>query len=232
MFVKLLKTGLCLAWALFLAWLLTYGKGELVRLLHPRLWWVLGAAIVVLILFLFTLLSPFRTKGNSTSLWVETTSLFILFIPFLYFYLAKDARLDETSLQNRIIQNDDGAYLNLLPTFGISGDSESEGMLFMKILRDPESYADTEVEVTCQSFVGDTLPENTAMCYRYMITCCAADALPAFIFLKHGEESIENNQWIKVRGPVSVIENNDMKFPSVEVEEINYVEEPDFPWIM
>ena len=232
MFLKLLKIGLCLAWAVFLAWLLTYGKGELVRLLHPRLWWILGAAIVVLILFLVTLLSSLRIKGESKSLWVEMSSLCILFIPFLYFYLAKDARLDETSLQNRIIQNDDGVYLNLLPTFGIPEGSESEGMIFMKILRDPESYSGTEVEVTCQSFVSDTLPENTAMCFRYMITCCAADALPAFIFLQHEEESIENNQWIKVRGPVSIIENNGMKFPSVQAEEINYVEEPDFPWIM
>ena len=233
MVLRLFNIALLSLWATFLLWLLTYGKSDLIRLLHPRLWWVLSIAVVVLILFLVSLIfSREDSKQNKLAL-LELPGLLILAIPLLYFFIAKDARLDATSLHNRIIKNDNGAYQNTLPDFEVFGLSKSPEMLFSKILRDPKKYENQDVEVVCQSFVNEELPENTAMCYRFMITCCAADAMPAFIFLSHSDEqTIENNKWIKVNGPLSIIDNNGMEFPSVEAKSIEYVEEPAFPWAM
>lgn len=218
-------------WTAFLVWLLTFGKSDLIRLLHPRLWWVLYIAIVVLVFFLVSLLLPSRKEENQRPLLFELPGLVILFIPLLYFLLAKEARLDGYSLKNRIIQNDHGSYLNNLPPFDIVDDTKSSGMVFSKVLRNPRKYENRDVEIVCQSFVNEKLPENTAMCYRYLITCCAADALPAFLFLNYTNAAeIENDRWIKISGPLSIIRNNDMEFPSVTVDTIEYVEEPAFPW--
>jgi putative membrane protein len=233
MILRLLNIALLSVWAVFLVWLLTFGKSDLIRLLHPRLWWVLCIAVVVLVFFLISLIISHEQTEKKKSLLLEFPGILILLIPLLYFFVAKDARLDGSTLQNRIIQNDNGVYLNNLPSFEIFDDSESSDMFFSKILREPQKYEGQDVEIVCQSFVNEELPEKIAMCYRYMITCCAADALPAFIFLSHLEEfELKNNQWVKVNGPLSIIRNNEMEFPSVKIDTIEYVEEPAFPWAM
>lgn len=233
MILRILNIALLLLWTTFIVWLLTYGKGDLIRLLHPRLWWILGVAVVVLILFFVSLIIPAGQTEKRRSLLYELPGVLILLTPLMYFLTAKDARLDGTSLQNRIIQNDSGIYLNNLPSFELFDDSLSPDMAFSKILRKPQKYEGQDVEIVCQSFVSEELPDDTAMCYRYMITCCAADALPAFVFLKHQNElTIQNDQWIKVNGPLSIIRNNNMVFPSIEVRILEYVEEPVFPWAM
>lgn len=233
MVLRLFNIALLSLWAIFLLWLLTYGKSDLIRLLHPRLWWVLSIAIVVLILFLVSFIMSRGNSEKNKSIIVELPGLLILLIPLLYFFIARDARLDATSFHNRIIKNDNGMYQNNLPDFEIFGLSKSPDMLFSKILREPKTYENQDVEIVCQSFVHEELPENTAMCYRYMITCCAADALLAFVFLSHSDDQIiENDKWVKVNGPLSIIKNNEMEFPSVEVKSLEYVEEPTFPWAM
>ncbi|MDJ0622144.1 MAG: TIGR03943 family protein [Desulfocapsaceae bacterium] len=233
MLFRLLNILLLLIWAVFLVWLLTYGKSDLIRLIHPRLWWVLGIAVIVLVFFLLSLIISNRQTESKKNMLLKLPGILILLIPVMYFFIAKDARLDGASLQNRFILDHDGFYLNNLPPFDLFDDSKSSEMVFSKILRDPNKYEDQDVEIVCQSFVHEELPENTAMCYRYLITCCAADALPAFIFLSHqDEQEIENNRWVKLNGPLSIIKNNDMEFPSVKIESIEYVEEPAFPWAM
>ena len=233
MILRLLNIVVLFVWAVFLAWLLTYGRGDLIRLLHPRLWWVLCVAGFVLILFLTSLIIPHGHKENRKTILAEFPGVVILIVPLVYFLLAKDARLDGASLNNRIIKDDNGMYLNNMPSFNIFSESKSGETSFSKILREPKKYVDQDVEIVCQSHVDENLPDNTAMCYRYFITCCAADALPVFFFLSHQDGmEISNDRWVKVNGKLSIIINDDMEVPSVNVETIENVEEPAFPWVM
>lgn len=233
MILKILTIALLSVWTAFLVWLLSFGRGDLIRLLHPRLWWILGFASIVLILFLLSLIISHGHKESRNNLLFELPGIVILVIPLIFFFIAKEARLDATSLQNRLIQNDDGMYLHNLPSFEIFDESNANDMSFSKILRGPKKYENQDVEIVCQSFVNDKLPESTAMCYRYMITCCAADALPVFFFLSHQNTvEIENDRWIKVGGLLSIIRKNNMEFPSIKIDTLEYVEEPAFPWAM
>ena len=230
--LRLLNIVVLFVWAAFLGWLLIYGRDDLVRLLHPRLWWILYVAGFVLILFVISFIISHGHRESKKTIF-ELPGVLILLVPLVYFVIAKDARLDGASLQNRIIKNDEGLYLNNLPSLGSLGGSKSGEMSFSNILRDPQKFVDQEVEIVCQSYVNADLPDNTVMCYRYFITCCAADALPVFFFLEHQDElEIKSDQWVKVSGPLSIIETDDTEVPSVKVEKIEYVEEPAFPWVM
>ena len=95
-----------------------------------------------------------------------------------------------------------------------------------------EKYTGKAAEAICQTFVDKRLPENIAMCYRYLITCCAADAQPLFIFL-HVPKSltIENDKWIKTSGKVSMVSNNNVAIPMLQINSITYVKEPVFPYV-
>lgn len=232
MILSWFKILVLVVWLLFLGWLLSYGKNDLVRLLHPRLWWILYAAFWVLLIYLVA----FWRKGDwgkQKGSLLELPGLLILLVPVLYFLHAKDARLDGATLQNRIIANDNGIYLHVPPFLPGAGDGSADEMVFSKIFRDPKEYLEEEVEVVCQSFVHEDLPENTAMCYRYLITCCAADAMPIFLILKETEgHALENDRWVKVTGPLSLHHNNGVDFPAIRLKKAEYVKEPSFPWAM
>lgn len=201
------------------------------RLLHPRLWWILCVAAVVLMAFSASIIISGTQAKSKRGMLFEIPGMLILLVPLLFFLLAKEARLDGTSLENRIIQNDHGVFLNTLPSVGIPDGSGSSDMSFSQVLRDPKKYENQDVEIVCQSYVHDQLPENTVMCYRYLITCCAADALPAFFFLEHPEKlEIKNNEWVKVKGPLSITHYDNMEFPTVNIDAVQYVAEPAFPW--
>ena len=233
MILRIFNLLILCCWAALLGWLLTFGKSDLIRLIHPRLWWILGVGVVVLILFIVSLFTSSLKEVNKRFFLFELPSFLILLVPLAYITLAKDARLDSSSIQSRLSQAGDGMLQNALPSFSAPGGFNSIDMMFSKVIHQPQKYENEEVEVVCQSFTNEQLPENIAMCYRYMITCCAADALPVFLFLQYTESvDVESDRWVKVKGLVSIIKNDQVEVPAVKVDTIEYVEEPDFPWAM
>ncbi len=231
MMLRLLHLGMITVWALFLGWLLSYGRADLMHLIHPRLWWIIGLGVAVLCLFIISIVKSFSKPSQNKSSFLELPSLLVLLVPLVFFLLAKDARLSGVAAQNRFAKTDNGMYLNTSLPSEPASTPESKQLPFSQIIREPEKYENQEVEIICQSFGNEKLPENTMICYRYLITCCAADALPVFVFLTDiNKQEIEYHRWIKVTGPFSLQENFERKFPTVKVDQWKYVEEPDFPW--
>ena len=124
MIVRILNIVLLSVWAVFLFWLLTFGKSDLIRLLHPRLWWILYIAVVILLLFLASFITTSGKTEQRKSILFEFPGILILLIPLMYYFIAREARLDGASLHNRIIKNDNGVYLNNLPYFGLIDESK------------------------------------------------------------------------------------------------------------
>jgi putative membrane protein len=75
------------------------------------------------------------------------------------------------------------------------------------------------------------LPKNNVICYRYLITCCAADAHPLFIVLQRPKGlAIENDAWISTRGKITLIQkHNQSSCPGNK--DARYVNEPAFPYL-
>ena len=87
--------------------------------------------------------------------------------------------------------------------------------------------------MVCQTLVDRRLPPNIVMCYRYLMNCCAADALPLFLFIKHQEGAeIANDQWIHAKGTVGIQKNEGIEVPVLELQRMVAVEEPPFPFLL
>lgn len=102
------KIVLLAVWAFFFGWLVTLGRQELARLLHPTLWWFVVCASVILILFLLVNLGRRVTEDRQSSSTGKWSSLFILLVPLLYFIHAQSARFNTDTLTTRILQTEDG----------------------------------------------------------------------------------------------------------------------------
>jgi putative membrane protein len=240
--LQIVKIIILAAWAAFFGWLATFGQQQLGRLLHPSLWWLVGAATVVLILFLAVNLCRQLPAAHQGDGWLKWPALLILLVPLLYFIPAQSGRFGAETLAKRGIQttagfipqavntkaeDDDNGYPPPLPPRKADTD-----IPLPKLAMNPENYEGQEVEIVCKTFVDERLPSDLFMCYRYLITCCAADAMPVFVFVKYPEaRSVKNDQWIRAKGAFSRIENAQIMVPSIQTEKVEYIDEPPFPYL-
>jgi uncharacterized repeat protein (TIGR03943 family) len=233
MILHLLKAITLLIWAAFLFWLFFAGQDHLIRLLHPRLWWLVFSGAIIFLLFLVLHISRKPAPQNKNETLLRLPAIVLLSLPLLFFFQAKDARFDQRTFMNRGLQGDHGFIQGGIPKVpGEKRTVQKSEISVMDLIREYDKYQDSEVELVCQTFVDSRLPANLSMCYRYLITCCAADAMPAFIFLRHPETlAITNDAWVKVKGHVALIESQEATVPALEIKTVTYVEEPDFPWV-
>jgi putative membrane protein len=227
------------AWSLFLVWLIAFGRSDLGRLLHPRLWWLVVCGAIIFLIFLVRQTIGFARRPTIVDNRWQWPSLLILLLPLLYFSQIPGARFNNDTFKTRSLSTVGDSFQKEEPVgdpgpgiiSAVPTDQPGEVGL-MKLYTEQEKFLDKEVSVVCQTFVDDRLPENTAMCYRYMITCCAADARPLFIFLQHPETlTIKSDKWIKTQGKMTLIKNQELTVPALVVEAVDYVAEPALPFI-
>ena len=230
-----LEIGLLGLWAFFFSWLVTLGQKDLARLLHPGLWWLVACASVILILFLMVNLKRQVSGYRKKSLQMQLPSLLILLLPLLYFTHAQSARFNTNTFTTRSLQTEDGflqGNFDERVAAEIMEYEENKEVSLTRLFMQAKKYTGKEVEVVCQTFVDERLPDNLIMCYRYLMTCCAADARPVFIFIDPPEETVvENDKWLRVKGTVSIIGEPGKEVPIIAPDSILYVKEPKFPYI-
>jgi putative membrane protein len=68
--------------------------------------------------------------------------------------------------------------------------------------------------------------------YRFMINCCAADALPLAIALDADKaEAFENDQWVQVDGIFDLHQINGKPVPMVSKPQIKPIAAPAVPYL-
>ena len=229
---------LCLLglWGVFFCWLVTLGQEHLARLLHPGLWWLVVSGAVILILFFVVNLKRQVTKNHQDSFLMQLPSLLILLLPLLFFTHAQSARFNSSTFTTRSLQTEDGYVQGSFEARAAAEIREYEEgnkeVRLTDLFMNAKKYTGKEVEVVCQTFIDERLPDSLVVCYRYLITCCAADARPVFVFVDPPEGiTVENDKWIKVKGPVSLVSGTPGKeVPSISPDSILYVKEPKFPY--
>lgn len=107
-----------------------------------------------------------------------------------------------------------------------------ESVSFSQIIIDPKQYTGRKVEVVCQVLSDQRLPSSQFICYRFRISCCAADALPVYLFVeKQGHQVPVNDSWVRVQGMLSTHKVNGAPFPLIHADGIHADKEPSFPFV-
>lgn len=243
MITRLLQAGIMAAWAVFFLWLVAFGQNELARLLHPRLWWLVLCGALILVLFFVVVASRLTEPHSAGPLRWQWPSFVILLVPLLYFVPMKTARFDSQTFLSRStsieapfeppvgeqdseIVPDDAA----LPS---QEEAEEDDASFGRIALNPQQYDGKTVEVACQTLNDQRLPDNLFICYRFRITCCAADAQPVFLLVEKGAAAAApaNDSWVKVKGPLSIRQMEGMRFGLIKEATVTPGKEPIFPFV-
>ncbi len=89
-----------------------------------------------------------------------------------------------------------------------------------------------EVTVRGMVYRDDRLPPNTIVLFRFVITCCAADAWPASTFVTApGITALPRDRWVAVRGTVRAGRVADMDVPVIHAKGFMPVRPPANPYV-
>lgn len=273
----LLKSLLFCCWAVFLGWLVSWGRLDLAHFLHPRLWWIVAAGAVVLAFFFLATIGGIR-RNSSTLSSAELSGIVVLFVPLLFFPVARHAQLDSRGLEERLSSSrnaypakvqvqkrerpvaenpadsfqeedtwggDNGGGLPLTPPVDSYNPlsvqalndavKEASETPLSSIVFQREEYDGKRVTLICKTAESKslpTLPPGIVLCYRYLITCCIADALPIYLLVQPQEKNVpDSDRWVKLVGTISYIPFNGEEIPMMLPDSLQYVPEPAFPWV-
>ncbi|MEA4906063.1 MAG: TIGR03943 family protein [Anaerolineaceae bacterium] len=97
---------------------------------------------------------------------------------------------------------------------------------------DPDEFTGQGADVTGFVYHDPRLSAGRFMVGRFSITCCVADALALGMVVAWPDAgSLPDNQWVRVHGNIEVIEMSGEKLPMIQAEQIEYIDEPDQPYL-
>jgi uncharacterized repeat protein (TIGR03943 family) len=188
-------------------WLLLSGRFE--AFLNPSLWPLLAMAALLAAGFLAALLVlPHGHAVRSDVAWVRTG---VLALPLLYVATGSGETLTTDALAKRMVGG-----VGSLTELGALGSIEDElgpqvrdrsMMTVLEIARRAKALEGREVTTFGQVARGVGEPDGHFLLFRFVLTCCVADAQPVGILVDardHGRP--EKDQWWKVVGTVETTE--------------------------
>jgi uncharacterized repeat protein (TIGR03943 family) len=179
----------------------------------------------------------------------------VLLVPVLYSMAMPDTMLGNQAFKKRFIGTNNGAISqqeqstlfskeaennpNLVAPPGEIEGTQQETPLELTILdifRNPYLIKGKRIIVTGMILQDEQFKphfggRDTAV-YRFMINCCAADALPLAIALDSDQtDAFANDQWVQVDGIFDLQQINGKPVPIVSKPQIKPIEAPAVPYL-
>ena len=237
-------------WTVFLIYLVA--SQRYIAFLRPEFGLLLAIAHFISMGFMLT--AMIRPKAAKT----DTSAIFralVLLVPVLYSIVMPDTMLGNIAFKKRFIGNADNAIGRRAPTTLPSQESENnpgpgsppgeiggiqqeapQERTILEIFLNPKLYKGQRVivkgmilrDVQLKSHFGG---KDTAV-FRFMINCCAADALPLAIALGSDQvDAFANDQWVQVDGIFDLQQINGKPVPMISKPRIKAVEAPAVPYL-
>lgn len=114
--------------------------------------------------------------------------------------------------------------------------SEELSLTILQLLRAPEKHAGTAVKLLGLLHRDAALakhfgPGRDVALYRFVVACCAADALPVTVALEGDVPELTPEQWVEVEGHFDLPQFGNGTVPLVRVSRITPVDPPRDPFL-
>ena len=226
---------LYLAWFAALAGLLPGGAYE--AFLRPEFGVLLGAAVVVLLGFVATEMG--RRSAPPKPIFGETIRVLILAVPLAYLAISRDVALDSTAFENRWTGPFGPAAANAPaapPENPAVPDAAVQEADLMGLCWNADAYEGHTVAVEGmlrhEPDVAERYGGNGWLLYRFVITCCAADAQPLAVMLTGAMATNWTNEaWVRATGRFTLRPDEPRPVPILELGGLEAQKKPRNPYL-
>jgi uncharacterized repeat protein (TIGR03943 family) len=237
-------------WTLFLVYLLI--SQRYIAFLRPEFGVLL--ALAHLIAMAFTLTAMVRSKPLEVNFSAMLRSL-VLLVPVLYSLIMSDTMLGDQAFKKRFTGNVPGSTGRQEPSASafVGADNRPSSLspdrkidtltpeeplekTILELMLNPNLFNGQRVILTGMILRDAELKSHfggldTAV-YRFLITCCAADALPVAIALDADPSAaFSQDQWVQVEGVFELQQKDGKPYPMISKPQIRFVEAPSMPYL-
>jgi len=238
------------AWMVALVYLL--GSRRYMDFLRPEFGLLLVPAVFIAMGFMIAAIAGNRTTDVDVSTALRAA---VLLLPLVFLIGAPNAMLGELAFKNRFLGTGTIASNSQKPSGERfpweNGQNEEEASLvdtthprlraagecfITDLYRRAGRYEGRRVVFTGMIMRDEALKEHfggrdTAV-YRFLITCCAADALPMAVAVDTDlAKPFAKDQWVRVTGTFSLQRLEDKSFPLVTDAALEPIEAPTIPYL-
>jgi putative membrane protein len=222
------------AWAVGIGALLVLGRYSL--FIRAELWPLLLATMLILVLFLLSMIARPKRGGSriKPAAWIQGAML-LLPLLFMSDLLTGNAAsgLNSVALQKRSLGFDAAS-----DSMAIAGDANSASLPpgqatnLAYISRHLHALTGTHVTTIGRVFKDDTLPGDQLVIYRFIVVCCAADAMPVQIIVKSPKTAgFNNDDWVQVGGILQWEDVAGTSTPVIVADQVDQIPPLDEPYI-
>ena len=226
---------LYLAWFSALAGLLPGGAYE--AFLRPEFGFLLGAAVAVLLGFLAVDMG--RPPAPPKPIFGETLRILILAMPLAYLSIGRGVALDSSAFAKRwtgtagggnAIAAGEPAAPPAAPEAAVQ-EADLVGLCWNSDAYEGQTVA-VEGMLRHEPDVAARYGGNGWLLYRFVISCCAADAQPAAVMLT-GEMATNwtNDAWVRATGRFTLRPDEPRPVPILEVGALDPMQKPRNPYL-
>jgi len=246
--LNLTRLALCAAWAAAMGWLLTDGRYQ--SFLAPNYWVLLAIGIAAMVAFLAALGlgRSSHTHGRGIAPWL---AIAICTAPLAMLAANPEPAPDSYSLTARTsLERLWGARTAMASDGGFSSETFDPNTVYVPRLLGPAGGANApairrlsdvfglypgnrgrRVEVDVTVARPDDLPEGFFVAFRFVITCCAADAVPEAVLVRcEPGATPAKDTWARIAGSLGQGVYKGIEIPVVVAESVTPIDRPRNPY--
>jgi len=211
------------AWCLTLVWLCHDNQYQL--FIAPKFGFLIYISMALSLMFVLGI-----AKVNVLNRIDQSIKGMILVLPVLFIFSAGENTLGSFALSKRImkpLQTDSIQELGVSPPPSTDAAKEFHLVSISKLVRSWDTYNGKRISVEGLFSESVIDQKNLSAVFRYYISCCAADAMPVGVFIRHQKDTdIKNNDWVRVSGKVYMETMDEYEVIYMDVENIEKREKP------
>lgn len=221
-------------WAAGLAALLIAGRYSL--FIRAQLWPLLLGTVLMFVLFLIAMFLRRNTaapRKATAAVWLRSA---LLLLPLAYMLLmmsdkASASGLNSFALRKRTQGLDSGRDLGAAAPAPVANES-SKVISMGYILRHRHELNGHRVMTEGRVCHDDTLLPGQVMLFRFVVVCCAADAMPLqAVITSPAAASWKDDEWVRVDGTFHLLQKDGQSVLQIDANRIDSIPAPAQPYL-
>ncbi|MBU1340487.1 MAG: TIGR03943 family protein [Proteobacteria bacterium] len=195
--------GVSVPLAVMAAWVFAFGfliyNNRYYLFLKPQFGILIYISLFICSLFALS----FLFSGTNHHVQDSMIKGMITLLPIMFILAAGDNTLGSYALSKRTMAAPQKAIQMSAPEAIKEKTSDPLDMTISRLTQQWDTYKGSKVSVEGLFYEPVGKNKDMAIVFRYLITCCAADAQPiGLVIKKNNIQQIKNNDWVRITGVV------------------------------